>query len=333
MNALVTGAGGFLGQRLVERLVARGDRVRALVRRESAEPFTPGVESVRGDLTDPQTSLRACRGIDCVFHAAAVTNLWGPWSHFHRNNVLATRHVVRACLAEGVARLVFTSSPSVVFDGTDQCGIDETAPYPARWLSHYPRSKALAEEHVLSANGSGGLRTCALRPHLIWGPGDRHLIPRLVERARAGRLCRVGDGQNRIDVVYIDNVVDAHVRAADALAAGSPVAGRAYFLSQGEPVNCWQWIDAVLALAGLPPVERAVSFRAAWRVGTIAEWSWRLLRLRGEPPMTRFLAAQLARSHYYDLSRARRDLGYCPSVSTEEGMRRLGQWLRASGSG
>jgi nucleoside-diphosphate-sugar epimerase len=175
------------------------------------------------------------------------------------------------------------------------------------------------------------MATCALRPHLIWGPRDTHLIPRLLRRARKGRLRRVGDGTNLIDITYVENAAEAHLLAADKLAEpDSPVAGKAYFISQGEPVNCWQWIDEILALAGVPPVRKAMSFKTAWRMGAACERTYELLRLKGEPPITRFLAAQLAKSHWFDISAARRDLGYWPRVSTEEGMRQLGEWLRQS---
>ena len=279
MNALVTGGGGFLGRYLVEQLVARGDRVRVLGRGSYPELDALGVETVRGDVADRQTAVEACRGVDVVFHAAAISGIGGPWDLYYRTNTLGTRHVVEGCLAHGVGRLVYTSSPSVTFDGTDQRGVNESAPYPTQWLAHYPRSKALAEQHVLESSGRQGLLCCALRPHLIWGPRDRHLIPRLLARARSGRLRRVGDGTNLIDMVYVENAAAAHLRAADALVPGSVVAGRAYFISQGEPVNCWQWIDEILALAGLPPVKRAISFSSAWRVGAAMETVYRLLRL------------------------------------------------------
>jgi nucleoside-diphosphate-sugar epimerase len=241
--------------------------------------------------------------------------------------VAATMHVVAGCTEHRVGRLVCTSSPSVVFDGTDQRGIDESAPYPTHWLCHYPHSKALAEQHVLEANGKGGLLTCALRPHLVWGPGDRHLVPGLIARRRANRLWRVGDGTNRIDMVYIDNAAEAHLLAARALVPGSPAAGRAYFISQGEPVNCWEWIGQILALAGLPPTSRNISVKAASCLGAAMEAFFRIVPGAREPPMTRFLAAQLGRSHYYDISAARRDLNYRPRISTAEGMRRLAEEL------
>ncbi len=328
---LVTGATGFLGRYVVERLRARGDRVRGLVRRDDADLRRLGVELCLGDIREPDRVRAACEGVETVHHTAAVAGIWGPWEYFHGINTAGTRHVLDACRACGVRKLVFTSSPSVTFDGSDQSGVDESVPYPDRWLCHYPHTKALAEQQVLAANGVDGLLTCALRPHLIWGPRDRHLIPRLWDRARSGQLRRVGDGTNRVDMIYVENAAAAHCQAADALEPGSPVAGRAYFLSQGEPVNCWGWINELLAVGGLPPLKKSISFRAAWRVGGVLELAYRLLRLRSEPRMTRFLAAQLAKDHFFDIRRAERDFGYRAEVSTEEGMRRLAACQAAAG--
>ena len=221
----------------------------------------------------------------------------------------------------------FSSSPSVTFDGTDQKGVDESAPYPTEWLCHYPHSKALAEQHVLAANDDS-LATCALRPHLIWGPRDGHLVPRLIERARSGQLRRVGDGENLVDMIYVENAAEAHLQAADALEkADSAVRGKAYFISQGMPVNCWGWINDLLALVDEPPITRSISQSAATRVGSVMESVYSLFRWQAEPRMTRFLAAQLATDHYFDITAAQRDFGYQPTVSTAEGMQRLGKWL------
>ncbi len=323
MNALVTGASGFLGLYVVEELVARGDRVRAVCRRTNPRLAALGVELVQADLRDRTAVAAACHGIDVAFHVGGIAGMGGPWSRYHDTNVRGTRNVIEGCLAHDVTRLVYTSSPSVTFNGTSQEGVDESTPYPKRWLCNYARSKALAERDVLTSNGRNGLATCALRPHLMWGPRDRHLIPGILRRARRGCLRRIGDGTNRIDTLYVENAASAHLLAADALRSGSPVAGRAYFLSQGEPVNCWEWIDQVLALASLPPSRKSMSLRTAWAVGAACETAYWLLRLQGEPPMSRFLAAQLARSHYFDISRARTDFGYEPKISTAEGMRRL----------
>jgi 2-alkyl-3-oxoalkanoate reductase len=292
------------------------------------------VDVFRGDLRAPDTADFACRGIDCVFHAAALPGIGTNKNAYGANNLLATENVLVACRKNGVSRVVYTSSPSVVFSGGDQAGVNESAPYDFEWMwanrAWYSLSKARAEQAVLAAN-SDRLKTSAMRPHLIWGPRDSHLIPRLIERARLGRLRRVGDGTNLVDITYVENAVEAHLLAADALeraGASSPPAGRAYFISQGEPLNCWQWIDEILALVDLPPVKKAMSSQTAWRVGRVCEGTYRLLGLSGEPPMTRFLAAQLATSHWFDIGAARRDLGYSPRVSTAEGMQRLATWLR-----
>jgi nucleoside-diphosphate-sugar epimerase len=329
MFALVTGGGGFLGQYIVKQLLARGDRVRSLARGDYPELKRAGVECVRADLRDRQATRSACAGVDVVFHTAAVAGIWGPWKHYYDINVAGTRNILDGCREHSVARLVFTSSPSVTFDGSPQEGVDETAPYPARWLCHYQHTKALAEQEVLAANCLA-LSTCALRPHLVWGPGDPHLVPRLIARARAGSLRRVGDGKNLIDMVYVENAARAHLQIAAALAPGAPVAGRTYFITQGEPVNCWQWIDEILALAGVAPLARSISLDAAWRIGAVLEGIHRVLLIEREPRMTRFLAAQLGTSHFFDIRRARRDFHYELAISTAEGMRRLGRALGRS---
>lgn len=327
MLALVTGAGGFLGRYVTEMLVARGDRVRSLAR--GSYPFLTelGVEQVQGDLRDAPTVDRAVAGVDAVFHTAAIAGIGGRWADFCGINTLGTQHIIEACQRHAVRKLIYCSSPSVTFDGRDQCGVDESAPYPKSFLAHYPRSKALAEQQVLAANDGETLLTCALRPHLIWGPRDQHLIPRLLDRARQGKLRIVGDGQNLVDMIYVENAAWAHLQAGDALRPGSPVCGRAYFLSQGEPVKCWEWINEILALANLPPVSKRISYRAAYAAGAVLETAYWLLGRNDEPRMTRFLAAQLATSHWFDITRARQDFAYEPRVSTSEGMRRLAVWF------
>jgi nucleoside-diphosphate-sugar epimerase len=327
MEALVTGAGGFLGGAIAEQLVARGDYVRAFSRRPHPHLHALGVESIQGDVRDAAAVENACRGMEVVFHVAGVAGIWGPWKDYYEINTLGTKNVLIACRKTDVRRMVYTSSPSVTFSAGDQLGIDESVPYPRRWLCHYPHSKALAERMALEANGKEGLLTCALRPHLIWGPRDMHLIPRLLERARLGKLVRVGDGTNRIDMVYVENAARAHLQAADALRPGAAVCGRPYFISQGQPVNCWTWIGEILSMAGLPPLRRSIPFRLAWWIGAVLELKHYLLFRGGEPRMTRFLAAQLARSHFFDIRRAQQDFGYVVRVSTAEGMKRLAEWL------
>ena len=329
MDALVTGAGGFLGQYIVERLLSRGDRVRALGRKQYPELQARGVEIVHADLCDRDSIVDACRSAEVVYHVAGIAGLGGRWQDFYRINTLGTRWIIEGCRRHGVGRLVYTSSPSVIFDGNDQCDVDESAPYPRRWLCHYARSKALAEQEVLSANGGNGLLTCVLRPHLIWGPRDRSLVPRMLALARRGRLVQVGDGTNRIDTTYVENAADAHIQAAYALSPGSAAAGKAYFISQGEPVNCWDWINKHLALAGMSPVRKSISFTVAWHIGACLEAVYRVLGMRDDPPMTRFLAAQMARSHWFNITRAKADFGYSPAISTAEGMRRMADWSKS----
>jgi nucleoside-diphosphate-sugar epimerase len=320
---MVTGGTGFLGRVLCLRLLANGNRVRALCRRDDAELTAAGVEVVRGDLTDADAVAAACRDVDVVHHVAALAGVWGRYDDYHQTNVVGTEHVPAGCRAAGVTRLVYTSSPSVVFDGTDHCGADESLPYPPRFFTHYQRTKAAAEQLVLAAGQSGELRACALRPHLIWGPGDRHLIPRLLDRARRGRLRRVGGGQNLVGMCYVDNAAEAHIRAAAALESNPDISGRAYFITHPEPVNLWQWIDEILERAEAPPVTRRISAATAYRIGAVCEGIWKVLRLRGEPPMTRFVARQLSTSHHYSIAAAQRDLGFEIVVDKDEGMRRM----------
>ncbi|TWT47650.1 NAD-dependent epimerase/dehydratase family protein [Botrimarina hoheduenensis] len=337
---LVTGAGGFLGRYVCEQLIARGDTVRGLARGEYPELSALGVEMVRGDLADRGAVVAACKGIDCVFHIGGKVGMWGHWFEYFQANVQGTLNVLGACQELGVTRLVFTSSPSVTFSGEDQRGVGSEAPYPLRWLAHYPHSKALAEQFVLTQDGTpvvggGMLRTTSLRPHLVWGPRDHHLTARLIARARAHKLRRVGEGKNRVDMVYVENAAASHLLAADELARAAPRnAGKAYFIAQSEPVMCWDWINEILALASLPPVEKQVSARTAYAVGALLEFKhWLLRDFRNEPAMTRFVARSLATDHWFDKQAAARDFGYEPTISTAEGMRRLGEWLRKEPQG
>lgn len=327
-TVLVTGAGGFLGRYITEKLVASGCKVRALNRKRYASLDALGVKTFQGDIQDEQTVYNACQDVEEVYHVASISGIGEPWDRYYRVNTQGTQNVIRACEMNGVRKLIYTSSPSVTFTGEDQKNVDESAPYPKKWLAHYPHSKALAESAVLSANKENGLLTCALRPHLIWGPRDEALIPRLLSRARSGRLRRVGSGNNLVDMIYVENAAAAHLQASAALNPGSSVCGRAYFLSQGEPVLCWEWINEILSLADIPPIQKSISLRTAVNLGWICERVWKVFQIERDPPMSRFLAYQLARDHYFNISRARNDFHYSPEISTEEGMRRLGEFLK-----
>ena len=322
MRALVTGGTGFLGKAIVRRLLDRGDEVRSLSRSADAQLAEWGVGLRLGDVADADAVDRAVADCDVVFHVAARVGGWGPRAEYRRTNVTGTDNVIAACRRHGVPKLVYTSTPSVVHTGGDIEGGDESLPYARRFETAYPETKAEAERRVLAANGPT-LATVALRPHLVWGPGDRHLIPRLLERARAGRVRLVGRRDKLIDATYIDNAADAHLLACERLAPGATCAGRAYFIAQGEPRPAGELINAILAAAGLPPVTRRIPTAVAWAAGAAAEAVFRLLGRQHEPPLTRFAAQQLATAHWYDLTAARRDLGYTPAVSTDEGLARL----------
>ncbi|MEJ2077962.1 MAG: NAD-dependent epimerase/dehydratase family protein [Acidobacteriota bacterium] len=322
MRILVTGAGGFLGRAIACRLVERGDSVRSFSRGSHPELKQLGIEQQQGDLADAQAVLEACRGVDLVFHVGAKAGIWGRRRDFYRTNVLGTRNVLEACRTLRIERLVYTSSPSVVFDGKDMEGVDESVPYPARFRAAYPETKAAAERLVLSANSSA-LATVSLRPHLIWGPGDTNLIPGILARGRKGGLRQIGTAKKLVDFTYIDNAAEAHLCAADHLSPGRPAAGKAYFISQAEPMPTWEFVNRILASAGLPPVEKSVPRSVAYAGGALLEVLYRLLPVSGEPRLTRFLAEELSTAHWFDISAARRDLAYQPVVSMEEGFRRL----------
>jgi len=319
VKALVTGGGGFLGQAIVRGLLQRGAEVRSFSRHAHDALSSLGVDPVQGDLADADSVSSAVQGCEVVFHVAAKPGIWGDYEEYHRPNVIGTRNVIAACRRHGVRRLVYTSSPSVVFDGRDMAGVDESVPYPAGFGAHYPRTKALAEQLVREANDAQ-LATVSLRPHLIWGPGDNHLLPRLVARARAGQLARIGSRPNPIDTVYVDNAADAHLLAADRLSPGSPVAGKVYFISQGEPVPMWEMVNRLLLAAGAPPVTRTVPVWLALTLACVFEAASKIAGSSAEPRLTRFVVHELSTAHWFDISAARRDFGYAPRISIAEGL-------------
>ena len=330
MKALVTGGGGFLGGAIVRRLVDRGWSVRTLQRGQYQQLDELGVEQFRGDIADSAVVARAVEGCEIVFHVAAKVDPWGSYKPFHQTNVVGTENVLQATRRGGVPKLVFTSTPSVIHSGGDVAGVDEPEPYPEHFDAAYPQTKAMAEMAVLAANDDE-LSTVALRPRLIWGPEDTNLVPQLIARARSGQLRLVGDGSNLVDTVYIDNAVDAHLLAAERLAPGAPCAGRPYFISNGEPRPMKEIINGILAAAGLPPVERSVPIKAAVAAGAVFENLYKVFPTKGGPRMTRFVARNFATAHWFDISAARRDLGYEPRISIDEGLVRLRAWFDSQG--
>lgn len=324
MKAFVTGAGGFLGGAISRYLIQQGCQVKGIARSKYPAMEALGVEMIQGDICDEALVKSAVQGCDVVFHVAAKPGVWGPYEEYYQADVVGTENIIKACLSAGIKKLVYTSSPSVAFSGEDENGVNESHPYPASYLCHYAATKAEAEQKVLAANGAD-LATCSLRPHLIWGPGDNHLVPRLISRAKSGKLKIIGNGQNLVDSTYIDNAVQAHILAAESLAPGSKCAGKAYYISNGEPLPMRDLINRILSAANLGPVTKQVPAKAAYYIGGMLEVVYTLLRKTDEPILTRFVAKQLAKAHWYDIGAAERDFNYKPTISINEGIDRLRQ--------
>ena len=330
MKALVTGAGGFLGGAIARALRKRGDDVRGFSRGIHPELADLGIAQHRGDVADREAVIAATQGVDIVFHSAAKVGAGGRYADFYATNVTGTENVLAACRESGVASLVHTSTPSVVSGLTDLDGVDESVAYPTRYDADYGRTKAEAERLVLSS-ASDECRTVALRPPLIWGPRDTSLLPRIIERGKSGTLRRIKGPPTKQDITYIDDAVRAHLLAGDLLLSGGEGArrinGRPYFVSSGEPVEIWEFVNRLLEAAGVPPLQKSVSLRTALAVGWIFEKAHALRGAEGDPRMSRWIVRQLTCSRWFDISAARRDLGYEPRVSFEEGMIHLGAWL------
>ncbi|MCL1148006.1 NAD-dependent epimerase/dehydratase family protein [Shewanella marinintestina] len=335
-HAFVTGAGGFLGQAICERLLAAGIKVTGFARGDYPALSTMGVNMLKGDIADEQSLCNAMQGCDLVFHVASKAGVWGCKQSYYSPNVDGARFIISACKQANIAHLVYTSTPSVTFAGVDENGNDESAPYAANFLNFYGESKAIAEQMMLAANGdllSNGkqLGTTALRPHLIWGPNDPHLVPRVLERAAKGRLKLVGKQDKLVDTIYVGNAAYAHILAALRLsesdkATQAVCAGKAYYLSNDEPITMAAMLNKILGCKNLPPVSKRVPTQVAYIAGCVLESVYRLLGKKDEPIMTRFVARQLSTSHYFDISAAKQELGYSALVSIADGM----QYLKAS---
>lgn len=341
-SAVVTGGGGFLGGAITRELVARGVRTASISRGTYPALAEQGIRSFQADLSSPRSGARGLRraikqvSADTVFHCAALPGVWGPREAFEAANVAATRAVIDACLAEGVPRLVFTSSPSVVFGGESHQSAGPDLPYPARFLAHYPRTKAEAEQLVLAAETPGQLATISLRPHLIFGPGDPNLVPRLLAKADAGKLRIVGDGKSEVSLTYVGNAATAHVAAAEALADNpkSIASGRAFFVNNIEPVRLWDWINGLLEATGRQPVTKHVPTMMAYGAGATMEAFYKATgrtSLDQEPPITRFVARQLATSHSYDMEPFIQAVGgrYQEPTGLAEATRLTAEWAAA----
>ncbi len=326
-KVLVTGGGGFLGRRLVGKLLELGADVAVFCRGEYPDIEAAGARVFRGDIRDESALYEACSNRQVVFNTAAKAGIWGSRKEFISINAGGAANLVECCAKAGVPVLVHTSSPSVVFSKGDIKGGDESLPYPAGYPAAYPESKAEAEK-IVSKASSHSFRTVSLRPHLIWGVGDPHILPRLAERAAIGRLRQIGDGENVVDLTHVGNVVEAHLKAAEALSRDDTASGKTYFISDGAPVNLWDWIRTFLSKAGLPPPKGKIPLVAARIAGSLMETAYRTFRIAGEPPLTVFSASQLGTSHYFDITAATRDLGYSPVVDLDSAVDEAAEWIR-----
>ncbi|MDB4286024.1 NAD-dependent epimerase/dehydratase family protein [bacterium] len=330
MKIFVTGGGGFLGLAIVEQLVEEGYEVVTYSRGKYEALEKLGVVHHQGNLSDYKKLKDALQGCEAVFHVAAKVSISGSYDSFYKVNVAGTQHILKACLELNIPHLVYTSSPSVVFDGGSE-GKDEGLPYPQKFDAYYPQTKAIAEQAVLKAN-CPSLVTCALRPHLIWGPRDHHFLPRFFERRRKDRLRILGSGNSLVDTIFVENAARAHLQALKVMQKNpAAVAGKAYFLSQDEPITIREFIDRLLATSGLPPVNKTLNPKVALFAGWLLQNVFRLFNIKSEPPLTLFVAKHLSSSHWYDISAAKRDFGYMPLVSIDEGMMRLKEWVEANG--
>jgi len=316
-----------MGMALIKRLIGEGHKVTSYSRREYPLHWALGISSVQADICDYEALEKACSGKDVVYHLAAKVGIWGSYQEYASVNVEGTENVIRACKSQGVGRLIFTSSSSVVFSGEDLDGIDENYPYPEQHGSHYAATKARAETLIMEAN-SELLKTVVLRPHLVWGPYDTNLIPGVLKRAASGNLRRVGDKEHFIDTTYIDNMTDALLLSATALVTKPDVAGKVFFITNGEPARVWDFVNSIIQIAGYPPVQKRVPEKLAMFAAGISEWFHKRFRLNSEPFMTRNAIREICTNHWFDISRAREVLGYNPRVSYAEGFKHLKEYLK-----
>jgi 2-alkyl-3-oxoalkanoate reductase len=325
MRILVTGGTGFLGQHLVSRLLTHGHQVQMMGRNMAVAKALIDLGAIPfiADLRDQSAVMRACQSIDVVYHVGALSAPWGKRSDFYAINVGGTEAVIMGCRTHDVRRLIYVSSPSVVFDGSDQHCVTEDVPYPYRFASIYSLTKKLGEDRV-NAVSAQGLETVILRPKAIFGPGDQALLPRLISAAQQGRLPQIGNGRNLVDLTYVENVVHALILALDAQTA----AGKTYTLTNDEHVPLWNVIRHVLQRLALPTRLRKVSLAAVLAAAGLMEL--RATFSGKEPLLTRYSAAILARTQTYDIRAAKHDLGYAPIISVAEGIERTLEALQAT---
>jgi 2-alkyl-3-oxoalkanoate reductase len=318
VKVLVTGGRGMLGAATARAIADAGHTVTVLQRGDADLPF----QQIRADICDASALGIACRDQDAVVHLAARVSITGPWTDFYRTNVHGTKELLRAARLSGVQRFVYVSSPSVAHAGQSIVGGGADPADPERARSSYSRSKAIAENLVLAESD---MATVAIRPHLVWGPGDEQLVGRIVDRAKRGRLVLIDQGTALIDTTYVDNAAEALVAAVQR-AAEPQVRGRAFVVSNGEPRTVRELLSAITRAAGVPEPVRSVPAGVARAAGRIVESLWQLARRTDEPPMTQFLAEQLSTAHWFAQQDTRAALQWAPRVGLDEGFGRLAAW-------
>jgi len=326
MKVFITGGGGFLARYIIQQLLADGHEITAYQRGDYSFLKEWCATCIKGDLTDAKLLSQSMQNHDVVFHVAAKAGVWGDYNEYYQANVIGTKNILKACEENSIKYLIYTSTPSVVFNGEDEEGINESEPYADKTYNAYQDTKIIAEKAVLAAN-SDIFKTVCLRPHLIWGIGDPHIITRVIERAKADKLKLVKTVNKKMDACYVENAASAHVKAMYELLDDGKCAGKVYFISNDEHISISELINKILHAANLPPAKKYVSANLAFILGSIVETIYKLLRIKNEPLMTRYVAKQLSVSHWYDLSAAKNDFSYSPDITTEQGMKKLAEYF------
>lgn len=329
MKILITGGKGFIGNSIAKKLSMLGHEISTVSRSSDYRKKEYITAHHQYDLSKDNLNHQILKNIDVVFHVAAKAGIEGKYNDYYASNYLATKLLLDACKSSSVQNFIYTSSPSVVFTKEPIKNANENLPYIKNKVSPYAQTKAIAEKEVLNSNDNINFKTIALRPHLVWGEGDPHLLPKVIRRHAEGKLKIVGDGLNQVDLTHIDNVTHAHVTAMNALISNKPVGGKAYFISQSEPVQLWKWLNDLFIKLKLPPLKKRVSFQKAYLAGMVAESLWGLFNFSKDLPMSRFAACQLSHDHWFSNYAAEKDLGYRPIISMEKALDKTIPWLQA----
>ena len=330
MKIIITGGRGFVGKAICKKLKDTDNEIHTIGRSKNFSKYDFPENCIHHciDLAKDPLPETFFEKTDIIFHVAAKAGVWGKYSEFYSSNVLATEKLLANCIKYNVPKLIYTSTPSVVFSGHPIKNGNESLAYGDTGLSFYAETKIIAEKHVLSKNDQSNIQTLSLRPHLIWGENDPHLLPRVIDRHKKGRLRQVGNGKNMVDLTHVDNVAHAHICAMNAMIKNPKLGGKAYFIGQNEPVSLWKWLNEVFEKISLPKITKKISFKNAYLLGNSLEKIWRIFHLKGEPPMTRFVASQLSHDHWFSNESAQKDLGYKPIKDMKKSLDDSLDWLR-----